>query len=409
MIVRYAVKCETCGQPHTVSIGMGHDETQSHKFLCRGCSEEIVLRMDLDYAELSWEVKCVENCSATDEVAGAPIVNVDAIFVIPPELQGLDTVFPRFAYSFDMHQAAKRAGSVVDASALPADALNRRPYRPPDYAAEWKLLSRAWSLAQNGNVVLSEKRIAEASAKLYPHDPLENLQDWVWRLALFLTNPHYQPIFDRAMRALGRMEKPELVPDFAHYYETVAKERATRYLNVFKNFFSGYAEFSQVYFFVSKGMAIPEGHQTTSTDFDIVEMFYGNTYENFTALIDYIAMWNNMLEGRRYDTFEKMNLDFYHRLDRPKRFVAFASNPTLMAICEERDNKIRNASHHRGFVLDKSSQIVRYHAGKGGSGPEQTISYVGYLERCVRLFLQTITLLRLELMISNIMGTNYPV
>ena len=120
-------------------------------------------------------------------------------------------------------------------------------------------------------------------------------------------------------------------------------------------------------------------------------------------------MWNNMLEGRRYDTFEKMNLDFYHRLDRPKRFVAFASNPRLMAICQERDNKIRNASHHRGFVLDKSSQIVRYHAGKGGSGPEQTISYVGYLERCARLFSQTITLLRLELMISNIMGTSYSV
>ena len=92
-------------------------------FLVEGCSEEIVLRMDINHAQLSWEVKCVENCSATDEVAGAQIVNVDAIFVIPPELQGLDRVFPRFAYSHDMYEAAKRAGSVVDASAIPADAL----------------------------------------------------------------------------------------------------------------------------------------------------------------------------------------------------------------------------------------------------------------------------------------------
>ena len=133
-----------------------------------------MLRMDLDYAQLSWEVKCVENCSATDEVPGAPIVNVDAIFAIPDDLQGLDIVFPRLVYSHKMYEAAERAGSVVDASAIPADALNRRPYRPPDYAAEWKLLRRAWSLAQNGNVALSEKRIAEASAKLYPHDPLES-------------------------------------------------------------------------------------------------------------------------------------------------------------------------------------------------------------------------------------------
>jgi hypothetical protein len=97
-------------------------------------------------------------------------------------------------------------------------------------------------------------------------------------------------------------------------------------------------------------------------------MFYGNTYENFATLVDYIAMWNNMLEGRRYDTFEKMNLDFYHTLDRPKRFDAFASNPTFMAICEERDNKIRNASHHRWFVLDKATQLA---IAPGKAGPAQ--------------------------------------
>ncbi len=171
MIVRYALKCDTCGQPHTVRIGMGHDETQVHRFPCRECSEEIVVRMDLNHDEVSWAVKCVENCTEIGEVGGAPIVNVDAIFAIPPEQQGLDTVFPRFAYLHDMYKAAERAGSVVDVATLPAGALNRRPYRPPDYAAEWKLLGRAWSLAQRGNVVLSEKRIGEASAKLYPNDP----------------------------------------------------------------------------------------------------------------------------------------------------------------------------------------------------------------------------------------------
>jgi hypothetical protein len=123
----------------------------------------------------------------------------------------------------------------------------------------------------------------------------------------------------------------------------------------------------------------------------------------------YLAMWNNMLEGRPYDTFKKMDLGFYHTLTRPNRFNAFATNPTFMAICEERDNQIRNASHHRWFVLDKGTQVIRYRAGEGGTGPERAISYLGYLERCVRLFLQAMTLLRLELMISNQMGSSYPV
>src|SRR2546427_7509815 len=99
MIVRYALKCETCGQPHTVRIGMGHDASQTHKFPCRQCSEEIVLRMDVDYVNIGCQVFCVENCEAIESVPDAPIVNVDAIFVIPPEQQGRDMAFPRFAYS----------------------------------------------------------------------------------------------------------------------------------------------------------------------------------------------------------------------------------------------------------------------------------------------------------------------
>jgi hypothetical protein len=71
MIVRYALKCETCEQPHTVRIGMGLDSSQTHKFPCCGCSEEIVLRMDV--AKHDWRIVCEENCEPILEVAGAPV------------------------------------------------------------------------------------------------------------------------------------------------------------------------------------------------------------------------------------------------------------------------------------------------------------------------------------------------
>jgi hypothetical protein len=132
MIVRYALKCETCEQPHTVRIGLGQDASQTHKFRCRGCSEEIVLRMDLDYAKHGWSVVCVENCGPIEEVVGAPIVNVDANFTIPPEQQGLDMVFPRFAHTHAMHEAAERTGSLVDMSDVPATARWRQDGRPPE-------------------------------------------------------------------------------------------------------------------------------------------------------------------------------------------------------------------------------------------------------------------------------------
>jgi len=168
-----------------------------------------------------------------------------------------------------------------------------------------------------------------------------------------------------------------------------------------REFFTAYDELGQVYFFVAKGIKISPHQHATSTDFEAVKMFYGNVYEQFTSLVDILAMLNNMLAGRKYDTFQTLTLRKYRELDRPAWFGPFKDNETFMAICEEADNQIRNASHHGSFVFEQGPQIIRYHSGKGGTGPEQIISYVDYLARCVRIFLQTMTLLRIELILSN--------
>jgi hypothetical protein len=125
--------------------------------------------------------------------------------------------------------------------------------------------------------------------------------------------------------------------------------------------------------------------------------------------VELLAMLNNMLAGRKYDKFETLTLRKYRELDRPNRFGPFQKNQTFMAICEEADNQIRNASHHGSFVFEKGPQVIRYRAGKGGTGPEQTMSYADYLVRCVRIFLQTMTLLRMELIISDQLKIRPPI
>jgi hypothetical protein len=304
MIVRYALKCQTCEQPHTIRIGMGQDSSQTHKFPCRGCNEEIVLRMDVDFAKRGWRVVCVENCEPILEIAGAPIVNVDANFMIPPEQQGRDRVFPRFAHMRAMYEVSKRAEPSLVGVEVPPTNPSFRPYRPADYAEEWKLLRRAWSLARNGQTELSERIIAKASEELYPPEhSIDTLQNWIWRFATFLCNPGYEQLFDAAMRATEPLKDSVLWWDFRQFYKTEAEERGTRYFTIMKDFFVAYAEFSQVYFFVHKGLTVPMDEHTTSTDFEAVKMFYGNTYEQFTLLVEYLAILNNMLAGRRYPTW----------------------------------------------------------------------------------------------------------
>jgi hypothetical protein len=81
----------------------------------------------------------------------------------------------------------------------------------------------------------------------------------------------------------------------------------------------------------------------------------------------------------------------------------------LKSICEDADNQLRNASHHGGMSFDEDTQIITYKSGKGGMGPSQQIEYSRYLERCVRIFLQMMTLLRVELLLCQELGVAGPV
>jgi hypothetical protein len=410
MIYRYALRCETCEQPHTVRIGMGSDSSQTHKFPCRGCSEEIALRVDLDHARHGWRVVCVENCKPVLEVVGAPIVNVDANFLIPADQQGVDMGSWRLGQINAMYEASKRAKPSLVSVAVPPTNPSLRPYRPPDYAEEWKLLKKAWSLARHGQTKLSEKQIARASVEFYPPEhSISDLQNWVWRLATFLCGPSYEPLFDDAMQAIEPLNESMLWRDFCQFYGTVFGDRGTRYFSVMRDFFAAHDEFCQVYFYVVRGLPVPDDHHTTSTDFESVRMFYGNAYEHFTLLVEYLAMLNNMLAGRRYDTFQTLTLDQYRKLHRSARFGPFSDNAAFMAICVEANNQIRNASHHGSFVFDHAEQTIRYRSGKGGTGREESISYPDYLLRCVRIFLQTMTLLRIELVMATSLKVRYPI
>jgi hypothetical protein len=55
------------------------------------------------------------------------------------------------------------------------------------------------------------------------------------------------------------------------------------------------------------------------------------------------------------------------------------------------------------------TQTILFRVGKGGTGPEQRIKYSRYLARSTMLFLQAITLLRLELLMCRVTGMPAPV
>ena len=77
--------------------------------------------------------------------------------------------------------------------------------------------------------------------------------------------------------------------------------------------------------------------------------------------------------------------------------------------CDQVHNQLRNASHHGSMSFDKDTQTISYRAGKGGTGQENQLPYLKYLSRCVVMFLQIVTLLRVEIMVCHSTDRRFPI
>ncbi len=413
MIVRTSFRCTTCGQNHTVRIGVGYETYQTHTFQCSRCGEELTvgLRVDKPKGSLIPQFigEPVENVEQSEEEADSPIVNVDANFLVPLEERHKDFAFPRLNQLHEMTKVAEEHGSLVSFKDFPKNWQNSRPYRQHDYAEEWRLLKKAWNLHQNGHAKLSKRKIDEGSAEFYANDPLKSIQDWLWRFCLYFSQPAFEQPFREAFKTVqDHRARPEFKAFLKEYDENLAPGRGKMYLAIIREFFLAYDDFAQVIFLVKRGIKVDESAAVTSAQFDKTKMFYGNAFETFSSLIDILAYLNNVASGRPFDQFLVLTRRKYLELDKSSRFGPFDGNPTLANLCLERDNQLRNASHHASIKLAARDNKIVYRSGKGGTGPEQELGYAAYLAKCSILFIQIVSLFRFEILLFEVHGKRFP-
>lgn len=410
MIIRTYFKCSTCGQAHIVRIGLGQEGRQEHRFPCTQCQEPMHIAVQLDHGpDGAGGIEAIENAERIDAVEGAPIVNVEANFLVSKDQRHVDMAFPRMDQMEQMLREAQKAAQNKGFD-FPVGPLSDRPLRRPDFHAEWKLLKKAWNLLRNGHGKLSERKITEASETFYKSDPLKGLHDWLFRFVSILTQPaldaKLEGFFDEVRPLIGQ---PEMTRFLGIYENELRLERSTRYFEVIKSFFSAYSDFSQVLFLITHGAKLDETNAASTVNFDATRMFYGNAFEAFSSSVDVLAYLNNIIAGRPFDTFQTLTRAKYLTLDKANRCDAFAGNKAFSALCDEFDNQLRNASHHGGFTFDAEHQVITYRAGKGGMGAEHKISYVTYLRRSTVLFLNTVTLFRAELLLCHVTNSRPPI
>lgn len=345
----------------------------------------------------------MENGELIRPVDGASIVNLEANFTVPAELQGKDFVFPRMD-QFDARMAVgERNRSIVSVTLEDLKTVKgrSRPFRRPDFDEEWKFLKKTWSLYRRGRTHLVDQRLQTASETYYADDPLKSLQDWLWRFALYFSQPHFEPPFQDAFKQIQPLLRTAEFRRFCEYYNANAAQRGARYFEVMEAYFDGYHQFTQVHFDVVRGIEVNDENMASSVDFASVKKFYGDAFEALGSNVDILAFFANMIAGRAFDEFQTLTLKDYLRLDKGNRFGPIAGVAEFDQLCAERDNKLRNASHHGGTRLDAETQIISYRDGKGGQGEMQELRFVKYLEKSDRIFLQLVALFRIEIMMTH--------
>lgn len=362
------------------------------------------MALELHAKEGSWRVLFEDNAEPASHPGPGEeevIVNLEADFLMPTDQRGQDGVFPRMEQQRAILMRALERNPDFDPTA---------PTHHGDLLGEWRSLGRAWSLERNKQGVLVRARIKEMNAGVYAAEPLQNLPDWISRMCALLTQPAYNQRVLDAVEAFKPLRGTGLLP-FRRYYDAeMAPRRGAKYLRVFREFFDAYSEFNQVRLLLATEIEIDKSWQASSSDFRKTRMFYGNAYEIQSDLIDILALLSNQLHGRAFDTFDRLpSIEAYLKLDKPNRYAAFADIPAFAALTVERDNQLRNASHHGGIEFDPASQLLVCRAGKGGIEAKTILSYTAYLTHCTTLFMQVAALYRFELILAQHMQVRWPI
>jgi hypothetical protein len=351
--------------------------------------------MEVDYKNLRTQLKCLNNCSQSDE--DGVVVNLNPEFAVPEDLIHQDHIFPWLLHApqvFDLGKiGSKRKGQGGSFDVY--NALGGSHFLPE----EWQALKKAWSLHTNGRKELSftvrkdffESRGAEKTP---------DLLSWQFGFAMKLITPGYVTIFEDAASFLNKT-RSDYQSEFSKFKQfhtdQLIKPHNERYFEVCSEYFKYFSEYSQVIVYVKNNTKLPSDCQASSSAFPHTKMFYGDAYEALTSNIVVLACLNNIACGRKYDAFAKMDLKKCMTINKANRANPFQDTAELNRFSECLDSTLRNSSHHGAIKYDRNRRTVNYRSG--GTGAEQTMSYSEYLVKCNKIMLTLACLFMLEFII----------
>lgn len=357
--------------------------------------------MEVNAKDTTTTIRYIENCAHGNEEGD--VINLSPHFVLDSEHTNADLSFPwmeqaeyiREYSGIEFPQRSEgpeRVIVMVDGYEQLGGIVN--------ITEMWKIIRRGWSLASNQQYKLAEQVLSGYAQ--FGYDGTFKVENILYDFCIRLLIPKKVVLFESGLNCIKHVtesNRDELIRFRGFYKENMKEDHLDRYLEIFSEYFRDYAEYDQTILYVKNLAPVPDGCVATSSGFKNTKMFYGNAFEHYTTNISILACLNNIIEGRPFDEFKKMNLKTYLSLNKANRGNPFAENPELNGFLDCIDSTLRNASHHGAMKLVKHRRFVEYRSG--GIGAMQEMSYSKYLEKCSEIALSSAALLMLELALAS--------
>lgn len=401
MIYRCSVKCDNCDSIYTCRIAIGHSSFQEHTFHCEKCDEELTISLQLNQMEGAMSELSFKNCSKSE--TEGKIYNFHPEFELSADDRHIDIISPNIiAMSHLIKDKEKNLEALKVLNKEELSQLKKHADGLFLVNEEWSIVNKIWKFYIRNKNDLLEDVIKKNKSKIFEYEQGITAPKIIFSFLLRCLAPALEDYLRDIIKIIGKeyRKNPSAFTDFCKYHANyIFEENQRKFHEIVREFFLSFPEVSQNFLSIKKGTPITFEPAYSSVNFDKIKSFYGEAYECLGSGIVTLACLNNLIKGRKYDTFACMNLEKYLSLKKSSKNSCFSDIPEFDRLFTHYDSQIRNGSHHGNIRFDPATNTVFY--DPKGNGKEKSLLYFEYLNKCCYLFFSCCVIGALDIFIYD--------
>lgn len=373
MTIRGYYKCTSCPKKYMVRYGMGDQFPQKVSFFCKDCGEKLVVGYDKERKLI------LENLEAIPEDKDAETMTLHA--ELPVDSSSVSDPYYFATLEFMMKQQRKGDDNYEEMRNAQKSVI---------------AFNEGWDNIEKDLRFVKEKRFALLEDKYGKNH--DNIRKKVVKGTLLISRHFivggWDKIFNEAYSELEKSRHQANFPAFKSYIEGNIENYVDDLYNVMNEYSKVRTEML-ITLNAQKCQHEIKGNSST-VDWEKIEMIYGNFYEIYGDLLAIITGVNNLNSRGSYDQFNTVGFSFQNYLDSDKagRCNNFLTNIKLNDLSAFYDASIRNGTHHKNSKIDKDNHEIILGVGKGGR-TERRMGFIEYIASCNELYGRILVLLNL--------------